>query len=393
MTGASIYVLVDALGWEILRDRPFLDDVLTDRRRLRTILGYSSGAIPTLLTGQYPDEHGHWNLFYRSPETSPFAWTKPLGWLPRTLRESRVTRRAVSAASRRLSGYSGYFTIYNLPVDRLPHFDICEHSDIYAPGGLAPARSLFDEFIDRRIPYECYNYHRHSDAAILDLVPKRLRDSEARVFFLYLCQLDAYLHYHVGDGAGVSTTLAWYEARLRAVYEAAVARWGSATLHVFSDHGMTPITGTYDLIREVESLGLRVPDDYLPAYDSTMARFWITSRRAAERIPALLSRLHCGRLVTDEERKSLRIAFADRRYGDLIFLMNSGTLICPSDMGRKPYAGMHGFHPDEPESYGVLLSSTPVPDCIRHIADVQPVILADALRRAAGATAHGAMAH
>jgi hypothetical protein len=61
-------------------------------------------------------------------------------------------------------------------------------------------------------------------------------------------------------------------------------------------------------------------------------------------------------------------------------------------MGRKPYGGMHGFHPDEPESYGVLLSSTPVPDCIRHIADVQPVILADALRHAARTVAHGALA-
>ena len=46
-TPLSIYVLVDALGWEILKDRTFLDDVLTDRRWLTTILGYSSGAIPT----------------------------------------------------------------------------------------------------------------------------------------------------------------------------------------------------------------------------------------------------------------------------------------------------------------------------------------------------------
>ena len=45
----SIYVLVDALGWEVIRDRPFLDDVLTERRWLTTILGYSSGAIPTII--------------------------------------------------------------------------------------------------------------------------------------------------------------------------------------------------------------------------------------------------------------------------------------------------------------------------------------------------------
>ena len=76
--GAAIYVLVDALGWEILRERPFLNDVLTERYCLETILGYSSGAIPTLVTGQPPAVHGRWNLFYRSPETSPFRWTRPL---------------------------------------------------------------------------------------------------------------------------------------------------------------------------------------------------------------------------------------------------------------------------------------------------------------------------
>src|SRR5262249_56163159 len=78
----SIYVLVDALGWEIIRDRPFLDDLLEERRWLQTILGYSSGAIPTILSGRLPSQHGHWNLFYRSPATSPFRWPRPLPRLP-----------------------------------------------------------------------------------------------------------------------------------------------------------------------------------------------------------------------------------------------------------------------------------------------------------------------
>ena len=49
--GITIYVLIDALGWELLRSRPFLDDILQERHRVETILGYSSGAIPTVLTG------------------------------------------------------------------------------------------------------------------------------------------------------------------------------------------------------------------------------------------------------------------------------------------------------------------------------------------------------
>ena len=55
-TPLSIYVLVDALGWEVVRNRSFLDDVLPDRRWLTTILGYSSGAIPTLLSGRMPSQ-------------------------------------------------------------------------------------------------------------------------------------------------------------------------------------------------------------------------------------------------------------------------------------------------------------------------------------------------
>ena len=40
----------------------------------------------------------------------------------------------------------------------------------------------------------------------------------------------------------------------------------------------------------------------------------------------------------------------------------------------------HGFHPDEPESAAALLSSEPVGEGVRHIADVYGAIVADARR-------------
>src|SRR3989442_3999607 len=109
----SIYVLVDALGWELVRGRPFLDDVLIDKRWLVTILGYSSGAIPSLLSGRYPNQHGHWNLFYRSPGASPFRWTRPLGRLPRPLVENPVSRRVVQHPARRPSGYNRHLSVFD----------------------------------------------------------------------------------------------------------------------------------------------------------------------------------------------------------------------------------------------------------------------------------------
>ncbi len=198
----SIYVLVDALGWEIIRDRPFLDDVLEERRWLQTILGYSSGAIPTILSGRLPSQHGHWNLFYRSPATSPFRWTRALRRLPAPFLENPVSRRAVKHLSRLRSGYSGYFSIYAYPIAGLAEWDLTEKRDIYRPGGL-DCPSFFDQLLARNIPYECYNYHGHTDPEILALGARRAVESDARVLFLYLADLDRYLR-----SAGPTTSAA-----------------------------------------------------------------------------------------------------------------------------------------------------------------------------------------
>lgn len=386
-TPLSIYVLVDALGWEVVKNRPFLDDVLTDRRWLTTILGYSSGAIPTLLSGRPPAEHGHWNLFYRAPERSPFRWTRPLAALPRPLVENRVSRRALKAVARRLSGYTGYFSLYSYPVAHLPYFDLTEKRDIYQPGGL-DCRSLFDDLREHDIRYESFTYHRYTDAQTLELAPRRAAVSDARVLFLYLSGLDHHLHFHVHDAASVRRAVDWYEAGLRRVWEAASRAGREPRMFVFSDHGMTPIRWTYDLRRDVDALGLSIPGDYLPAYDSTMARFWVTSERARQALAGLLAEHPCGSLLGPAELQRLGVWFDDARYYDLLFLMKPGVLLSPSDMGAVRFAGMHGYHPSDPTADAVLLASTPVSRNVEHIVDVRGVLLEDlGLRSPAGVQA------
>jgi hypothetical protein len=372
----SIYVLVDALGWEVIKTRPFLDDVLVERRWLATILGYSSGAIPSILSGAYPAEHGHWNLFYLSPDTSPFGWTRALAWIPERWRENRFTRHAVKRLARRWSGYSGYFSIYDYPIVHLPLFDLTEKRDIYQPGGI-DRPSIFDAFRDAEIPYECYTYHTHSDAQIMEVAHERVGRSNARVLFLYLSGLDHYLHWNIHDRDGVTTTLAAYEAGLRRIYQAAIRERGDARMFIFSDHGMTPIRWTCDLRRDVETLGLRAPTDYLPAYDSTMARFWVWNDRARERLTDLLAGHPCGRLLSQAELQRLGVWFDDGRYYHLLFLLKPGMLLCPSDMGRVRFAGMHGYHPSEPTADAVLLATVPVERPVDHITGIRNVILED----------------
>ncbi len=372
----SIYVLVDALGWEIIKDRPFLDDVAVERRWLSTILGYSSGAIPSLLTGRSPSEHGHWNLFYLSPATSPFTWTRPLRHLPGWAVENPVSRRLVKHVARRRSGYSGYFSIYDYPVAHLPYFDLTEKRDIYRPGGL-DRPSIFDALAKHRVPYECYNYHQHTDPEILALAPGRTARDDLRVMFLYLSGLDHYLHFNVHDVAGTTRELAYYEHGLRTLWEAARRRRGDVRMFVFSDHGMTPVRWTYDLRRDVATLGLTIADDYLPAYDSTMARFWIFSDRARTRLTELLTDHPCGHLMSPAELQRLGVSFDDGRYYHLLFLMKPGMLLSPSDMGTIRFAGMHGYHPSEPTADAILVSTVPIERTVDHVTGVHDIILDD----------------
>jgi hypothetical protein len=255
----SVFVLVDALGWELVKDREFLDDVLPHRRELRTVFGFSSAAIPSILTGLPPQQHGHWNLFFYDPERSPFRWARFLRWLPARLANHRVTRKAVSVISRKTSGTKGYFQIYGIPVQILPLFDVCEKEDIYKPRGLSPSQSIFDLLEEHSVSYKAYSYHEYTDRQAVNQVIRDLGKGNARFYFVYLSELDHFLHCHVHEAGKVEAELDRLEQELRRIYKAAIEVDAEASFYVFSDHGMTPVTETFDLMGAIGKLGLRAP--------------------------------------------------------------------------------------------------------------------------------------
>src|SRR4029077_10265147 len=292
-----IFVLVDALGWTYIRDREFLSDLLPYRQPLHTVLGFSSGAIPTILTGVSPAQHGHWNLFYFDPERSPFRFTRPLSWLPEKLINRRVIRKLLKEIGRRLLGLGRGFECKVSPRV-LSWFNFVETRNIYEPGGISGAPSIFDRLVKNNIEYRSYCYHRYSDQEILKETARDLKESKCGFFFLYLSELDAFLHDHCQDSAAVSERIAWYDRELRNLYELAERVNPEVTFTVFSDHGMTPVHHHFDLVEQVELLGLKMPSDYLSVYDSTMARFWFFNDRARQKVIDCLSQITCGKIIS-----------------------------------------------------------------------------------------------
>jgi len=376
----TLCVLIDALGWKILEDQQFLNDVLVHRQPLETVLGFSSGAIPSLLTGRSPSQHGHWNLFYYDPKKSPFSWLRGLHHFPEKLVNHRVTQKLIKEAGRRLFHMGPQFECYVKPT-LMPYFNWVERHCIYEPGGISGAPSIFDKLVDCGVPYRAYSYHHWNDKKILELAQHDLEQSNAEFFFVYLCELDAELHAFWAQPQRLRAMLAEYENKLRHLCETALRLDQDASIAIFSDHGMAPVTARHDLMKEVNALNWRMPDDYLAVYDSTMARFWFFNEEARLTINDCLSRQNCGRLLGDSELNDLGIYFPDRRYGESIFLLNSGYMFYHSDFhsGNWLPTGMHGYHPQDPYSDAVFLSNRPPALPLTSIRDIH-----DYMERAAG---------
>lgn len=372
---ASIFVLVDALGWEWIKEHPFLKEVAPYRRPLDSVLGFSTAAIPSILTGRFPQEHGRLSLFYRANGHSPFEKLDLLCAMPPRLVENRYARFAVKTIARRINHLGGYFQLYGVPLKYLPKLDVCEKRNIYAPGGIEGSASIFDLLKQNGTSYKAYCYHDGTDDELLKSIEADLRSGAAKFYFLYLAELDYFLHLHADDGAAVAATLDKYSAKLAHIYEVARHTYGAAEICVFGDHGMAPTRATIDVQARVAALPIR-PAEYLCLLDSTMARFWFFSARARELITAALKEALGGRWLDTEDLIRLHSYFPDAKYGEQIFLTEPGTVIAPSHMGARAPAGMHGFLPSAPHSRAAFVSSADYGDGINQITDIFSVMKA-----------------
>jgi predicted AlkP superfamily pyrophosphatase or phosphodiesterase len=366
-----IFVLIDALGWSLLESREFLTDVLSYRRELRTVLGFSSGAIPTILTGLPPSKNGHWNLFYYDPTGSPFRWLRHLSFVPRAILDHGVSRAIIKRLGRWVLGLGPLFECCVKP-SLLHSFNWIEKRNIYDRGGIHGAKSIFDGLADRKTPYRVYSYHDCSDQEIFQRARHDIASTNTEFFFLYLSELDALLHFEPKGGKRLEKRLEWYAAELRNLLESARKLDPETNLTVFSDHGMAAVSDHYDLVRDIESLGFKMGQDYLAVYDSTMARFWFFGEHVRKAVAGHLKTLSCGRVLADEELADLGVLFDDRRYGEVVFLLNPGCMIAESDFNGRGWSplGMHGYHPDHPDSSAIFLSNRVPSFAVSSIADV-----------------------
>ena len=365
----KVFVFVDALGWAQVERYGFLRDLLPHRREIEMQFGYSCTAIPTILTGKRPDEHGHLAFYDWAPERSPF---KAMKWLAPLLRPRSFWRRGrvrnlLSRIVKRLYGFTGYFQLYGVPVERLPKLDYCEKKDIFVPGGLYPVKNLADVWGEQGFRYHISDW-RLPEAENFRVAEDLFRRGAVDRAFVYSAAFDALQHDNVGRDDVLRPKVERYAESIRALHSALVEGGREFELTVFSDHGMTPLRGTADVPSALAKTGLAWGEDYASAIDSTMARFWWLKPGAEAKVRGALGGFP-GRWLTEGEMRGYGIWREDRKFGDAIFLADAGVQFVPSDMGVKPLNGMHGFDPADADSKACFLSTAPVPGGVTRVCD------------------------
>ena len=351
-----LFLMVDACGWEIIRNQPFCQLMAPHRRRLDSVFGYSSTCVPSILSGRWPDEHRNWCYFVHDPANSPFAPLRWLQWLPKALTSRRIVRRQLTKLVKKRLGFEGYFDLYNIPFRHITDYDFSEKKSPLKPRGMNRGGNIFDFLEDEQIPYFVSNPDVSEEANREDL-KERISAQDIDFAFCYWPGLDGLLHRVGNDSPEIPMRLRVYEQWIGDVMATARDHYEDVRLFVFSDHGMANCDVHVDLMKVINALPLKMGRDYSVVYDSTMARFWFHQPKARPQIEAALATVTEGRVIPDEELKQMRTLFEDRHFGELIFLMQEGVLIVPSHMGERPIRAMHGYHPTDQQSYAALLTN------------------------------------
>jgi hypothetical protein len=365
-----LVVFVDALGPAQLERFASKLSALPERRALSGVLGYSSGALATILTGVPPAAHGRMCLFTASPpgQTSilrPLSW---LGLLPKVLHERAAVRRLVGRAFAFVEGLTGYVALHRVPPEAFRWLDIPERDDLFqaadvggAPTFLADARRAGLRVF--AAPWQVPEAERWT------LSHDVLARGDVDLAFLYATELDGALHSHGNEGPGASGAIERIAAGIERARDAMRRGGAEVTTLVVGDHGMADVRAVVDPRPLLEESAARV------FVDSTMMRAW-GDDVALGKLRAALERARVPGSWLDSDALRERAAPVDGHpYGKAIFLLDEGVIFAPSFVGGR-VRGMHGYDVGEGSARAALASDAEIPEGCASIADLAGLVRA-----------------
>jgi hypothetical protein len=364
-----LFIFVDALG--PLQYQRFGSSLshMDWQRELNGILGYTSGALPTILTGEQPCSHGRACLFSRCETEdsllSPLSW---MGLLPSIVHERPRVRNWATSWLKKKRGLTGYVALHKVPPILFRHLDLPERDDLFQSGEIGGAQTFLAAAREAGLsvfaaPWQVPEKQRW------ELVHEELKENAPDLTFLYASELDAILHREGNNGDQAGVAIERIANNINRAREALSSKGGELHTLIVGDHGMGEINTLIDPRKLVKTLKTgRV------FVDATMMRVWGDPARLEKIERQVVAAGWPGRFLNQAALRAENFPTQGAPYGDAIFVLDEGAMFAPSFLGGA-CAGMHGYTMDSQSHSSVVVSDSPLPTHINGLGDLAPHVL------------------
>lgn len=368
-----IIIHVDGLSYEYINNQamPFLSDLRKNKGVYRLAPSLFFQANMPAYTGQDASQHGRIVEYIYDPGHSPLAGFRR--WAGILERVDRLLPESLSSLFRYGLGW-GYSHLKQTPPIKLhfipfhlsPYFKFSFNEsylgeDIFMRVRKAGLRTAWDDEdfssnVKRR--WLGTYFYKFYPEIMVNWAREKIRKGIDFIWVDLGAEPDKYGHCFGPDINKFSGILKKIDRQIEKLIT--LARQNNYRFIVFSDHGMEEVKGCLNLASIFKKNGLRIEKDYIPFYDSTLARFWIKEKEAGMKIKSLLQRLGKGICIDENNCQALGIPL-DNSIGEILFAVEQGLLILPNFyQGKKPVKGMHGYREQKSGPLDGVLASDSV---------------------------------
>lgn len=363
-----LVVFIDAFGPDQLKRLDECFNFLPHKRSLHGILGYSSGALPTVLTGAAPAEHGRMCLFSarKTGQTSILRPLKWLGLLPRIVHERSRVRRVAEKVLAKVAKLEGYVALHKVPPDLFEWLDMPERDDMFQASDIGGAPTFLADARDAGLsvysaPWQLPEEQRWEHS--LDA----LKNQKPDLAFLYATELDGVMHREGPNGPVALDAAVRIGTNIERARDIMSTDGSNLTTLVVGDHGMAEVNRFIDprkMLARVGEMRLFV--------DSTMIRAWGTDNQLSQLRLEIEKENWPGNWLEGEALASRKVPKNDI-FGRAIYVLDQGCIFAPSFLGGR-VAGMHGYDMGCSCSKAALVSDCPIDDNVKGIDDIASIV-------------------
>lgn len=370
VTRRILVVFVEALGPAQLERLGDELAFLPHRRTLRGILGYSSGTLPTILTGVPPSIHGRMCLFSRHNDDEDAGVLSPLsilGILPRVIHERNLIRRTAASLFAKHAGLSGYLALHRVPPEAFRWLDIPEREDLFHTETIGRASTFLADARAAGLEVFTANW-KLPETERWRAAFSGIESRQPDLTFLNVTELDAHLHKFGNDTKKSRPVLSRIARRITRARDILAKDPRSLLTIVVGDHGMADVTRIVDPRPLIPRLGVEQA-----ILDSTMWRFWgddLTLSRARKELE--FSNVP-GTWLDLRALRARGVPVVGAPFGQALWLLPEGVIFAPSWVGNK-VRGMHGYDIGTQSSLAAFASDDPTISNCNALTDVASII-------------------